>query len=337
MEVIEVKDAVDLYHDAAVKNFTQLRQRLDRVETVLKRAPRALPGDGGQDAAPSQAMAQYLRQGEVAPELKALSVGIDSEGGYAASATMSDAITQTVFSTSPVRPYARTVTVQSDAFEELVDRSDLDASWAGEASARPETAAPALAKLRIPVREIYAMPKATQQLLEDANIDVESWLSAKLADKFARLENAAFITGNGVTQPRGIVSYAASTDADATRAWGTLQYVASGAAGAFAGANPVDKLIELVYSLKAEYRPEAVWLMNRDLARRVRQFKDGQGNYLWQPAAVAGQPDMLLGFPVALAEDMPAIAANSLSIAFGNLRAGYTIVDRAGISVLRDP
>jgi HK97 family phage major capsid protein len=335
MELEHLTQAVEAYHTAALGGIAGLQGRLDKIETALRRSPKAWQAEDR--SALGSGFVQYLRKGDIAPELKALSVSTDSEGGYAVSATMSDQITQTLFSTSPVRPYARIVTVQSDAFEELVDKSDLEAQWAGETAARPETATPQLAKLRIPVREIYANPKATQQLLDDASIDVEAWLSAKLADKFARLENAAFVGGNGVTQPRGIVSYPATTDADATRAWGTLQYVASGASGAFAASNPADKLIELVYALKAEYRAGAVWLMNRDCARRVRQFKDGQGNYLWQPATTAAQPEMLLGFPVVLAEDMPAIAANSFSVAFGNLRAGYTIVDRAGVSVLRDP
>jgi HK97 family phage major capsid protein len=336
MDLAELNQAVDAYHDAAASGLAELGQRLDRVETALRRAPRALPGEADAPA-PSPAFAHYLRRGEVAPELKALAVGADPEGGYAVSATMSEEIARTVFETSPIRRFARAVAIQGDAFEELVDRDDITASWAGEAAARPETATGQLGKLRIPAHEIYAMPKATQQLIEDASLDIEAWLAAKLADRFARRENAAFVAGTGVGQPRGFLAYPVAATDDATRPWGTLQYVASGAAGAFAASDPADALIALVYALKSDYRAGAVWLMNRDSARRIRQFKDGQGNYLWQPAASAGQPDLLLGFPVALAEDMPAIAANSLSIAFANLRAGYTVVDRQGVSVLRDP
>jgi HK97 family phage major capsid protein len=339
MEIADLKLALDGYQSAAAGGIADLGGRVARLETAVRRPPLASPAtphaierDGV-----SRAFAEYLRSGEHAPELKALSIGVDPEGGYAVSPAMSDAITRVVFDTSPIRRHARVVAIQSDAFEELVDKDDVVANWANETSARTETASPALAKLRIPAHEIYAMPKATQQVLEDANFDIEGWLAGKLADRFARRENTAFVTGNGVGQPRGFASYAVSTAVDSARPWGTLQYVASGAAGGFAASNPSDQLIALLYSLKADYRDKATWMMNRDAARRIRQFKDAQGSYLWQPAVAAGQPDMLMGFPVTLAEDMPAIAADSLSLAFGNFAAGYTIVDRTGVAVLRDP
>ncbi len=336
MDIADVKRAVDTYHGAAADGLSGLAQRLDRLETALRRSPRGEP-HAGRDPALGPAFAQYLRKGETAPELKALSVGSDPDGGYAVSPTMSDTITQTIFETSPLRRHARVVAILGDAFEELLDKDDIAASWATETASRAETTSATLGRLRIPASEIYAMPKATQQVLEDASLDVEAWLAAKLADRFARRENSAFVAGNGVGQPRGFTTYPTSTVDDLTRPWGTLQYVASGAAGAFAATNPGDALIALVYALKADYRAKATWLVNRDCARRIRQFKDGQNNYLWQPSTNAGQPDMLMGFPVVLAEDMPAIAANSLSVAFGNFSAGYTIVDRVGISVLRDP
>jgi HK97 family phage major capsid protein len=338
MEIADLKLALDGYQTAAAGGLADLGGRVARLETAVRRPPLAPPAaHGAERDGLGRAFADYLRSGAHAPELKALSIGVDPEGGFAVSPAMSDAITKVVFDTSPIRRHARVVAIQSDAFEELVDKDDAAATWANETGARAETAAPALAKLRIPAQEIYAMPKATQQVLEDANFDIENWLAGKLADRFARRENAAFVIGNGVGQPRGFASYAVSTAADSARPWGTLQYVASGAAGAFAASNPSDQLIALLYALKADYRDQAVWMMNRDCARRIRQFKDGQGNYLWQPAVAAGQPDMLMGFPVTLAEDMPAIAADSLSIAFGNFAAGYTIVDRVGVSVLRDP
>lgn len=343
-DITELKIAIGEYQKTAndaisdtAKGVRALNERLNEIET---KAARPVFGGGqpyGESADEIKAFGAYLRKGEVAPELKAMSVGSDPDGGYSVVSALSVEITKRIFEMSPVRQVARVVTVDKDAFEELVDKDDAAASWVGETGDRPETATPQIAKMRIPAFEIYSMPKATQQLLEDSSLDIGEWLIDKVTSKFARAEAAGFIVGNGVTQPRGFLTYPANTTDDTTRAWGTMQYVPSGAAGAFAASNPADALIDVIYKLKTDYRPRAAWLMNRDTARRIRQFKDAQGQYIWQPGATAGQPDNLLGFPVRLAEDMPAIAANSFGVAFGDFSAGYTIVDRVGVSVLRDP
>ena len=282
----------------------------------------------------------YLRKGDATPaaERKALSVGSDPDGGYLVTPDTSGRIIAKLYETSPMRQLASVVTVGTDTYEGLIDNGEASAGWVGETSTRTETTTPQLGKWLIPVAEMYAMPSATQKVLDDAVLDLESWLAMKVANKFARVENAAFVNGDGVAKPRGLMTYPMATTADATRPWGTFQYVFTGTSGGFGTTtNGTDKLLDVIYSLKSGYRNSARWFMSRSTVGAVRKIKDGQGNYAWQPSTQIGQPATLLGFPVAEGEDMPTIAADSFSIAFGDFAATYQIVDRVGISILRDP
>ena len=215
---------------------------------------------------------------------------------------------------------------------------EAGAGYAGETAQGSDTTTPQVGKWRIPVFIIDTEPKATQSILDDANVDVEAWLGGKVADKFARFENSEFCVG--AAKIRGITSYATADDtAGAGVAWGSLGYVFTGTAGDF-GATPAttsDKLFDLVGILKNAYLQNANWVMRRAVITKIRKFKDTTGQYLWQPALAAGTPEKLLDYPIVRMEDMPALAANSLSIAFGDFKAGYQIVDRAGIRILRDP
>lgn len=277
----------------------------------------------------------YLRHNRV--DQKALSVGSEPDGGFLVTPDTTGRILQKVFETSAMRQYASVTTIGTDALEGLIDRGEATSGWVGEQQTRTETATPQFGKWSISVNEMYAMPRATQKLLDDSIVDLEAWLAMKVADKFARTENTAFVSGDGILKPRGFLTYPTAATADASRAWGTFEHVASGASGAFASSNPSDKLIDLIYALKSAYRVGASFFMARSTVAAVRKLKDGQGNYLWQPSAVAGQPATLMSYPVAEMEDMPAIAADKLAIAFGNMSLTYQIVDRVGIRVLRDP
>jgi HK97 family phage major capsid protein len=179
------------------------------------------------------------------------------------------------------------------------------------------------------------MPAATATLLEDSAVNIDEWLAGEVDQVFAEQEGVAFVSGDGVNKPKGFLDY--TTVANASWSWGNVGYIASGSAGAFPASNPSDVLIDLVYAVRAGYRQNAVFVMNRKTQSAIRKFKDTTGNYLWQPPATAGGKATLMTFPVTDAEDMPDIAANSLSIAFGDFNRGYLIVDRAGVSVLRDP
>jgi HK97 family phage major capsid protein len=286
-------------------------------------------------------MSGPLRNAQMKGEIKALSVGSDPDGGYLVTPDTTGRIVSRIYETSPMRQVASVMSIGTDTVEGLNDLGQNGFAWVGETGGRTETTTAQLGKWSIPVHEAVSIVSATQKVLEDARLDLESWLATKSADRLGRGENAAFVSGDGVSKPRGLFTYTTAATADASRAWGTFEHINTSASGAFrtrsGDVNPVDDLINVVYALKAAYRPNAQWMTNRGTLRDARKLKDGQGNYIWQPSPVAGQPSALLGFPVVEAEDVPAMGANSLSMAFGDFREAYQIVDRIGLSVLRDP
>ena len=291
----------------------------------------------GADAGASMAAFEgFVRAGTGGVETKAFSGADDTSGGVAVPREIDAMIDAALASISPIRSIASVVKVGSAGYRKLVTTGGTPAGWASETGARTETATPAFHEIVPPTGELYANPAASQAMLDDAGFDVEQWLAGEIAAEFARAEGAAFVSGNGTNKPRGFLTAATSTSGDATRAFGSLQYLASGAAGGFA-ANPEEKLIDLVQALRAPYRQGACFVMNSATLARLRKFKTSDGQFLWAPGLASGQPATLLGYPVVEAEDMPDIAANSLSIAFGNFQAGYLIAERSETQILRDP
>lgn len=283
---------------------------------------------------------RYLREGKdnlTADEAKALSVGSDPDGGYFVTPDLTGRTVKKVYETSPFRQICSVQTISSDALQGMEDLGEAGAGYAGERAQGSDTTTPQVGKWEIPVFWIDTEPKATQQLLDDAEVDVEGWLAGKVGDKFGRFENGEFATG--ATKIRGLTAggYTFSADSGAGVTWGQIGYVATGTSADFAGTNPGDKIFDLIGCVKDAYLGNARFLTRRSVITKVRKFKDGQGNYLWQPSFVMGQPEMIAGYPVTRAEDMPTLAANSYSLAFGDFREGYQIVDRQGIRVLRDP
>ncbi len=246
-------------------------------------------------------------------------------------------IDRTLTAISPIRAVANVVTVGTAGYRKLVTSGGTPSGWAGETDARTETATPTFHEIVPSFGDLYANPAASQAMLDDAAFDLEGWLAQEIATEFARAEGSAFVGGNGTSKPKGFLTYATTTDGDAVRAFGTLQYVATGAAGGFAASNPADKLVDLVQALRAPYRQGAVFVMNAATLAAIRKFKTSDGAFLWQPGLIEGRADTLLGYPVIESEDMPDIAANSLSIAFGNFQAGYLIAERGETAILRDP
>lgn len=314
-----------------------LKGQLDRVLVAGNRP--ALSGaameQGGQAA---KFVDQYLRKGiESGVELKAVSGITPGDGGYAVPREIDAAIDATLKSISPIRAIANVVRVGSAGYRKLVSTGGVASGWAAEDAARPETGTPSFAEIAPPMGDLYANPAASQAMLDDASFDIEAWLSGEIAMEFARAEGAAFVNGDGVSQPKGFLAAPTAATADAARAFGTLQYLASGAAGAFPASNPQDRLVDLVHSLRPAYRQGAVWTMNSATLAVIRKMKTSDGAFIWQPGMAAGQPATLLGYPVIEAEDMPDIAAGSLSVAFGNFRLGYLIAERGETRILRDP
>ncbi len=325
-------------------SINTLQDQVTGIKTAMSR-----PGKSGYDmklgAADSghkQAFLNYVKKGNEAGlaafETKALEVLNSAEGGFVVPPEFSDRIVTRQFDTTPMRNLATIMTITSEAVEMLRDTADPAAQWISEVGVPANTVDGGIGRIRIPVHELYAQPVATQKLLDDAVLNVEQWIINKIAAKFSRAENNAFIVGDGIGMPRGFTTYTAQAVDDTTRSWGVLQYVPTGVNGAFASSNPADVLFDLTYQLKVGYYPEASWIMPRAVADQIRKFKENTTQaYVWQPGLQQGLPPTLLGFPITLGEDMPAMATGSYSLAFGNFKEGYTIVDRIGMRILRDP
>lgn len=277
----------------------------------------------------------FVRSGATI-ELKALSGVSGDAGGYAIPREIDAQIDATLTAISPIRSVANVVKVGSAGYRKLVTTGGTPSGWAAETDARGGTGTPSFTEIAPPMGELYANPSASQAMLDDAAFDVEAWLAGEIATEFARAEGAAFVNGSGVNRPKGFLQAPIAATGDAARAFGTLQYLASGAAGDFA-ANPQDRLIDLVQALRGAYRQGAVFVMNASTLARIRKFKTSDGAFLWSPSLVAGMPASLLGYPVIEAEDMPDVAANACAIAFGNFKAGYLIAERSETVILRDP
>lgn len=281
----------------------------------------------------------YVRSGESLGlkrlEAKALSAGSGPDGGYLAPPEVETEILRRLTQVSPIRALATVRTISSGTYKKAFSTTGPTAGWVAETGARAQTASQTLAELAFPAMELFAQPAATQTLLDDIIVDVDRWIAEEVEQAFAEQEGSAFVTGDGTNKPKGFLSE--TTIANSAWEWGKIGVVATGTSAAFPASNPSDVLLDLVYALKSGYRQNAVFVMNRKTQAAIRKFKDASGHYLWQPPAGIGQPAMLMGFPVTEAEDMPDIAANSLSVAFGDFRRGYLVVDRAGVRVLRDP
>jgi HK97 family phage major capsid protein len=311
---------------------------------ALKSARPALGGERAQQRSASAlehkaAFEAYVREGEAsglrALEAKAMSIGSNADGGYLVPPEIETTIGQRLAVISPIRSIAGVQTISSNIYKKPFMTAGPAVGWVGETDARAQTASPTLDELSFPAMELYAMPAATATLLEDSAVNIDQWLAQEVEQVFAAQEGTAFVAGDGSNKPTGFLSYTTVDNDDWT--WGNIGYVASGAAGAFPSSNPSDVLVDLIYAVNAGYRQNAVFVMNRKTQSAIRKFKDAGGDYLWQPPTGPGSKASLMTFPVIEAEDMPDIAANSLSIAFGDFNRGYLVVDRAGVTVLRDP
>ncbi|UWR31436.1 phage major capsid protein [Sulfitobacter sp. W002] len=308
---------------------------MDRKMTLPARSP--LGGAIEQDAPHKKAFDAYLRNGDddglrgLELDGKSMSTAVNSDGGYLVDPQTSERVQSVLNSGASIRAIAAVVQVEATSYDVLVDHADVGAGWATESGAQTETDTPQIDRITVPLHELSALPKASQRLLDDSAFDIEGWLAGRIADKFARAEAAAFISGDGIDKPTGFLSHPA-VDNDVWN-WGNLGYVPSGT-----NANPeADAIIELVYALGAAYRKNAVFVMSSKTTAKVRKLKDTDGRFLWSDGLAAGEPARLMGYPVLVAEDMPDPATDAMAIAFGDFSAGYTVAERPDLRILRDP
>lgn len=347
-EAVEVTEALQgflreirSFQDEVKSRVQQQDERLTMMQTKTAFGRPALSAAASEEAPHQKAFAAYVRTGDddglrgLVLEGKAMNTTVAAEGGYLVDPQTSETIRSVLRSTASIRQIASVVNVEATSFDVLIDRSDLGSGWATETAALTETATPQIERISIPLFELAAMPKASQRLLDDSAFDIEGWLAGRIAEKFARAEAAAFVSGDGVDKPKGFLAH--EKVANAAWAWGKLGYVATGANGDFAASNQADAIVDLVYALNAEYRANASFVMNSKTAGAVRKMKDADGRFLWSDGLAAGEPARLMGYPVLIAEDMPDIAAGSYAIAFGDFSAGYTVAERPDLRILRDP
>ncbi len=313
------------------------------VDSLVLKASRPQRGGGspqpGAAGEHKSAFDGYMRRGETGNlrrlEEKALSVGSDADGGYLVPEEVEAGVMRALREASPIRAISGVRQVSGNTYKKPFAITGAATGWVAETGTRAQTNSPTLAELAFPTMELYAMPAATQTLLEDAAVNIDEWVAEEVRIAFAEQENTAFVSGDGTNQPKGFLSY--TTVAEDSWAWAKIGYLTTGVAGGLPVSDPADTLIDLVYTLRSPYRANAHWVMNRSTQAEIRKIKDGDGNYIWRPGEQAGQGATLMTFPIAETEDMPEIDTDSFSIAFGDFGRGYLVVDRLGIRILRDP
>lgn len=317
--------------------LSELDELKSGLESELKAAKRPGLAGGKATSEHKEAFMRFIRKGDeqglAELQQKALSVGSDADGGYAVPEELDRTLLEIARKEVVMRQEATVIAVSTADYKKLVNLGGAGSGWVGEADARPATSTPKLAQIAPYMGEIYGNPQATQTMLDDAMFDVEAWLAAELQQEFSEKEELAFTAGDGVLKPKGFMAYPSTAEADAARAFGSLQHITSGSAAALTA----DGIINLIYTLRKAYRSGAKFMMNNNTLFQARALKDSQGNYLWRPGLELDQPSMLAGYGIAENEEMPDVAADAKAMAFGNFKRGYTIVDRFGTRVLRDP
>lgn len=326
------------FRDEIQDRLQQTEERVTMLDRKTQLAARPRLAAAVEEGAPHRkAFDAYLRNGDDAGlrglelEGKAMSSAVNVDGGYLVDPQTAETIRSVLQSTASIRSIASVVNVEATSYDVLVDHADVGAGWASETAATVETATPQIDRITIPLHELSALPKASQRLLDDSAFDIEGWLAARIADKFARAEAAAFVNGDGIDKPTGFLSHPKVDNG--VWAWGNIGYVPTGIDGGVGA----DSIVDLVYALGAEYRANASFVMNSKTAGVLRKLKDADGRFMWSDGLAAAEPARLMGYPVLIVEDMPDPATDAFAVAFGDFAAGYTIAERPDLRVLRDP
>lgn len=334
----ERKGGTDVLTEEKVE---RIGREVDRLSALMQRPPLA---GGASLPAPERlehkrAFAAYLRKGQTEPlrliEAKALNGAIGPDAGYLVPPDIEAAVLARMAGLSPIRAIASVRSLAGTSLKKAVSPEGAHQGWAALGAPSNAITPGLYGELAFQTMELFAQPAATQAMLDDAAVDVESWIGEEIELSFAEAESEAFINGDGQSRPRGFLNY--PRVAEANWSWGNLGTVSTGVNGGFPATAPADVLIELAHSVGAIYRQNATFVMNRRTQSVLRRFKDTTGNYIWAPPAILGGKATLLNFPVMEAEAMPDIAPGAPAIVFGDFRRGYLVLDRVGIRALRDP
>lgn len=321
------------------EKFDRINSSVSELQTAVDQANAKLAAmsvNGGgvgdvRDREYTDAFRAHFRKGEVQASLNK---GTDPEGGYLAPVEWDRTITDKLVEISPMRQIAQVQQISTNGFRKLFNEKGIGSGWVGETAARPETTTPTFGQMTYTTGELYANPAATQQMLDDAEVNLEQWLANEVDQEFAYQEGIAFVSGNGTNKPAGFLTYVTGAANAAVHPYGAIPTGVTAASGT---AVTADEVIDLIGSIPTIYQEGARFVMNRSTIFSIRKLKDGQGNFLWQPSFIAGQPQTLAGYAITEMAAMPGMAVNAFPIAFGNFQRGYLIIDRMGVRVLRDP
>jgi HK97 family phage major capsid protein len=321
------------------KTIDELTAAVDdqaKIVAASKLGNGAVIGDIQADPEYTAAFKAHMRKGDKAPAefQAAMSKGTDADGGYLAPIEWDRTIGEKLKKISPMRRESRVITISVAGFKKHFSDRVVGSGWVGETASRPATATPQIGTVDFTPGELYANPAISQGLLDDAALDLEQWLGDEVETEFARQEGIAFLSGDGTNKPYGILTYVTGAANAARHPYGAIPVVNSGHASSIPNG---DAMIDFMYSLPSEFEGNAKLYLNRDSLRILRKLKDGQGNYLWQPSTIAGEPATLNAAPVVQMPDMPTISAGNIVALYGDMEATYLVVDRIGIRVLRDP
>lgn len=328
--------------EARLAEVAELRASLEemRAEVAESRAATLIGGGGGSAPAmgETRALARFADMLRGRVESRDMNGVVGPAGGFAVPLEIDSIVTSIVADLSPIRGVAQVVQTSTSNYRRLINQRGAASGWAAERDERMETATPNLAAIEPPSGELYALAVTTNEVLEDAAFDARAFLSQNVATEFAAAEGLAFVSGDGMKKPRGVLAYPTAATRDDVRPFGTLEHVGTGDAAGLPSDDPADPLHDLVTALRPGYRIGAgvAWAMNSKTAGMIRSLKDADGRYMWQSSLAAGQPNTLLGYPVVEVEGMPDFAPGATPIAFGNWRAGYLITDRRGVVVIPD-
>ena len=346
--LIDSKANVDAVEAVKADAAAQIKSLNDKVEALEAKADRpalktSIKESNTMDN--KDMLATFARKGVEGLRAKAadVQISVDAQGGYALPTEVASNIIKLQHESSPIRGLVGGITTSTTDYSQLVSIGGSASGWVGETTARPNTGSPELAKLTASFGEVYASPKAYQHVLEDSFFNVESWLSGEVAREFSEQENSAFLTGNGTNKPVGILNgldvTAAYTAGDATRAFGKYQVINSGVAtnlGATAD-DVINLLRKVVLQTKTGYLDNAKWMMSRATHNILVDLKTTDGEYFLQRDITEAAAGRIFGYEIVINEDMAEVGADAFPIIFGDFAAGYQVVDRVGVSMLRDP